>query len=194
MHSNTNWNTDPNIRKFSAGDNKAVHCSYLQLSLHAILIMAFKFILLLLVLSYASKAYSQSEQATVLVDPTGLYKLVAKTKIKNGDTYGYFGDIKVKLLSASSIVINFYVCKGAPSYNSGSFSDTLDFANNEAIFRTSNDISCSVTFHFTETGVDVLEKTADYNSGCGFGNAVIADGFYKKISAKILELRSTSAE
>lgn len=156
--------------------------------------MAFKFIFLLLVFSCINKAYSQSEQAYIFVDPTGLYKLVAKTKIKNGDTYGYFGDIKVKLISDSSIVINFYVCKGAPSYNSGSFSDTLNFANNEAIFRTSTDVSCSVTFHFTETGVDVLERTADYNSGCGFGNAVIADGFYKKISAKILELKSTSAE
>ena len=64
------------------------------------------------------------------INPNGTYQLDEKTKIKNGDTFGYFGDIKVKLIDNGKIVMSFYICKGAPSYNSGSFVDTLIYKNN----------------------------------------------------------------
>jgi hypothetical protein len=40
---------------------------------------------------------------TRLINPTGSYKLVGKTTIKHGDKYGYFGELKVKLLNDSKI-------------------------------------------------------------------------------------------
>ena len=119
------------------------------------------------------------------INPTGTYNLDSDTKIKNGDTYGYSGQIKVKKLSADKIVMTFEVNKGAPSYNSGSFVDTLKYIDNRAIYIIPEaDATCKITFDFNEKGVIVKEETADYNSGCGFGHAVVADGLYKKTSNK----------
>lgn len=82
--------------------------------------------------------------------------------------------------------MTFGVSKGAPSYNSGSFVDTLDYQNNKAIYTDPElDTTCKITFEFSTKGVVVKEETADFNSGCGFGHAVVADGFYQKISSKI---------
>lgn len=127
------------------------------------------------------------------IDPTGTYKLDNKTTRKNGDIYGYSGQIQVKKVSAEKIVMTFDVNKGAPSYNSGSFVDTLKYKDNRAVFgRTEFDPTCQITFDFNEKGVIVKEKTADYNSACGFGHAVVADGFYKRISNKLPVLRDPS--
>jgi hypothetical protein len=56
---------------------------------------------------------------------TGSYKYNGKTQKKNGETYGYFGDVQVKLLNENRIAVSFYLCVGAKSYNSDSFVDTL---------------------------------------------------------------------
>ncbi len=123
---------------------------------------------------------------TKYLDPTGTYKLDSNTKIKNGETYGYSGQIQVKKISAEKIVMTFIVDKGAPSYNSGSFVDTLKYTDNRAIYTIPEaDISCKITFDFNEKGIIVKEETADYNSGCGFGHAVVANGHYQKTSNKI---------
>lgn len=118
------------------------------------------------------------------VDPAGTYSLNGNLK-KDGD--GYFGEIQVIKLDKNKIVMNFSICKGAPSYNSGAFLDTLQYQNNKAIFRGDavDDPSCMITFNFSAKGVMVDEKTDDYNFGCGFGHAVVASGFFKKTSSKI---------
>ena len=119
------------------------------------------------------------------VDPTGTYNLESKTTKKGDDVFGYSGQIQVETLTAKKIVMIFYINKGAPSYNSGSFADTLDYINNKTIYTDKSlDSSCVITFNFTEKGVTVDEKTEDYNFGCGFGHAVVANGFFKKTSSK----------
>jgi uncharacterized protein YecT (DUF1311 family) len=120
------------------------------------------------------------------VNPTGLYSLDNKTTIKNDDTYGYFGDIAVKAISQNKVVVRLYVCKGAPSYNSGTLADTLEIKNNKAIYTNAEfDSTCKIIFSFFRQGIKVEEFTDNYNSGCGFGHAVVADGFFKKKSNKI---------
>ncbi len=120
------------------------------------------------------------------VNPTGLYSLDNKTIKKNDDTYGYFGDIAVKAISKNKVVVRLYVCKGAPSYNSGTLADTLEIKNNKAMYRnTEFDSSCKIIFSFFRQGIKVEEFTNNYNSGCGFGHAVVANGFFKKKSTKI---------
>ena len=117
------------------------------------------------------------------INPTGTYTL--GTEVKNGDTYGRFGNIKVKQIDSSKIVILLFVCRGAPSYNQGFAYDTLVIKNNVAIYTTETDTSCKVIFNFHKDGIKVEERTNDYNMGCGFGHAVMADGFYKRKSNKI---------
>ncbi len=132
---------------------------------------------IILLKSYAAQKF--------YINPTGTYKLVGKTIKKDGDIYGYFGQIQVKTISNDKIIMTFEINKGAPSYNSGSFVDTLTYKNNIAIYTNPNaDSTCRISFSFDKKGVKVIEETADYNSGCGFGHAVVASGFYNRISKK----------
>lgn len=127
-------------------------------------------------------------QSINFVNPTGTYNYDGKTYKKNGDTYGYFGTVKVFKLDSTKILMNFYVCKGAPSYNSGSFIDTLEYSNNKAIYRGDTSMvqtTCKLTFLFTSKGL-MVELFSDYpNMACGFGQAVDAQGFYKRVKGKI---------
>ena len=120
-----------------------------------------------------------------IIDPTGTYLYNGNTTKKGDDVYGYSGQIQVKALRSNKIVMTFEVNKGAPSYNSGSFVDTLNYHHNKAIYTASEDDStCKITFYFDTKGITVKEETADFNVGCGFGHAVIADGRFRKISSR----------
>jgi len=116
------------------------------------------------------------------IDATGIYKYKGKTSVVNGQVFGpYSGIISVKKVTDTSIAMSFFICKGAPSFNNGSFEDTLSYHNNLAVYTVPNiDSSCNITFHFKNKSVVVKENAADYNSGCGFGHAVVADGIFKK--------------
>ncbi len=119
------------------------------------------------------------------IDPTGTYILDEKTERSGDDIYGYTGQIQVKKIAVDTIVMTFEVNKGAPSYNSGSFVDTLNYNNNIAIYNNAEfDSTCKITFSFTKKGVVVKEETDNPNFGCDFGHAVFADGFFKKTSSK----------
>jgi len=146
-------------------------------------------IILILTIWFFLTSFSQKDS---FIDPTGTYKLDSKIKKVGDDTFGYFGEIRLKKLTKNRIVMTFSICKGAPSYNSGSFIDTLEYVDNKSVYKADFDIdpSCEILFYFNEKGVSVKEKTDDYNCGCGFGHAVVADGFYKKISSKQPELRN----
>jgi len=48
---------------------------------------------------------------TVYIDPSGTYQLDSKSKKKNGEIYGYFGQIQVKNISRDMIVMTFEVNK-----------------------------------------------------------------------------------
>jgi len=110
-------------------------------------------------------------------NPTGTYVYQGKATIKDGETYGYFGTIQVKKLTDRKIVMTFYICKGAPSYNSGSFVDTLDYKNNRAIHIYQD---CITTFSFSNAGIYVKETS---NGSC-WGAGVVAHGHFKKKSSK----------
>lgn len=119
-------------------------------------------------------------------NPTGTYNYKGKKSRINGTVFGpYVGTIQVMQISSDKIVMTFFICKGAPSYNLGSFVDTLQFVNNTAIFTDQeSDSTCRITFSFDRKGVKVKEETENYNAGCGFGHAVVADGYFRKTSSK----------
>jgi len=136
----------------------------------------------------------QIKSNTTYINPTGTYKLDSKTIKKNGETYGYFGDMKIKLLENSKIVLSLFVCKGAPSYNLGSFVDTLAYQNNIAIYTPEWDSTCKITFYFKKKGITVDQYQDNLNFGCGFGHGVFADGFYKKTSSKTPIIKNDEEE
>jgi hypothetical protein len=131
-------------------------------------------------------AIANTSTGQTFVDPTGTYEMDNKTTIKNDDTYGYFGEICVKLIGKNKIAMSFYICKGAPSYNSGSFVDTLDYGNNIAVYKDkySPENECCVEFTFSKTRIKLIE-TANYEHGTCWGAGVVAFGSFKKISSKV---------
>jgi hypothetical protein len=120
-----------------------------------------------------------------LLNPTGTYNF-GKTKNKNGDIYGYYGKIQVLKYLENKIIMSFLFCKGAPSYNSGSFIDTLNYEDNIAVYRPQVYSKCRIEFAFSKKGVNV--KTNEYDSECGFGMGVVANGFFKKKSSEQPEI------
>jgi len=135
-------------------------------------------------------SFGQQRNVRKYIDPTGTYRLAIKTTKKNREAYGYSGQIQVRKINFEKILMTFEVNKGAPSYNSGSFVDTLAYIDNKVIFvDLEQDSTCKILFEFEKKGIKVKQEAADFNAGCGFGQAVIADGYYKKISNKIPILR-----
>jgi hypothetical protein len=134
--------------------------------------------LFLLLLGLQFFAMGQGKKVTAAFNPTGTYKMGSKT--------GYNGTIRVKLINRDTIVMSLYVCIGPPNYNSGSFVDTLVYQNHRAVYHhAESDTTCRIIFSFTGKEVSVEQVQPDPNSGCGFGHAVFADGYYKKVSAKV---------
>ena len=66
------------------------------------------------------------------IDPTGIYKYGQIEK--NEKNQKYFGEIQVLALSKDKIIVSLFLCKGYPSYNSGSFIDTLEYKENKTIY------------------------------------------------------------
>jgi hypothetical protein len=144
------------------------------------------FAIILSLVVYSS--FAQTKSSRQVLNPTGTYNLNLVYKIKNGDKYGYFGSIKIKRIKDSSLAMSFFVCKGAPSYNSGSFVDTVIYRGNNIIKYTpfEFDSSCVLTFKFITKGIMVYQQADNINNACGFGHGVAAnDLFYKKVSSKI---------
>jgi hypothetical protein len=149
--------------------------------------MKYLFLFLIFLVCSCSKPDKQKSITTkpnIFINPTGRYELESDTERIGEDRYGYSGEIRVKLLEGNRIAVGFYIDKGAPSYNSGSFLDTLAYDDSIAVYRPlEDDSTCALSLLFSKKGVLSTEQTADYNSGCGFGYAVVANGFFKKISS-----------
>ena len=88
-------------------------------------------------------------QSNIISDPTGIYQYVGGAIIENGETHGYTGRVKVLLIEPEKIIVNLYVNKGAPSYNSGEMIDTLVYQNNKAVWLDSTMSKCKLIFHFS---------------------------------------------
>lgn len=120
------------------------------------------------------------------INPTGTYKLKAKSYKKDGDTYGYTGKIQVKQIKTDSIIMSFYVSEGAPRYNSGSFIDTLYYSNNSAHYTGVDfEDSCKIKFIFNKMGLEIKDENNTSWFYCGFGYGVSAKGFYNKLDNKV---------
>lgn len=142
------------------------------------------------VIAVICSANTKAQTATPFINPAGYYSLDSKTVAKNGDTYGYFGTLKIQQVDSARIFVDLYVCKGAPGYNTGTLQDTLLYKNDIAVHTTPDDNTCVITFNFNIAGgVEVDEKTRDTASGCGLGHGVTASGFYKRIISYDAKLR-----
>jgi hypothetical protein len=146
------------------------------------------FLLLFLLFSLRYTSFGQGKRVPLLLNPTGSYRISEKPYIWNGMLTGDSGLIKVKLISTDRIVVSLFIQK-APRNHEGSFQDTLLYNRHSAVYHhCEDDTFCRITFEFTPRGVNVSQTQANLNFACGFGQGVFADGFYKKVSAKVPEI------
>jgi len=115
------------------------------------------------------------------IDPTGTYVLMGTIK-KNRIT-GHSGEIRVQLLDSQRIALCFYINKGYPGYESGSFIDTLAYVDSSSRYSPTADPSCAILFNFHRRGVEIMELYADPLSGCGFPKGVLISAVFDKTSA-----------
>src|SRR3982074_1538712 len=98
------------------------------------------------------------------VDPTGTYILKGQTE-KN-KIIGHSGEIRVKLLGKDRVAICFYINKGFPGYESGSFVDTLTYTeDNEAVYTPLADQSCSFLFYFKPYSAETMQVYDNHGAG-----------------------------
>jgi len=144
--------------------------------------------ILALILLHQDIRKDSSKANSKFINPNGTYRLGKNKTNKSGEIYGYFGEVRIKLIDSSKIAMSFYVCKGAPGYNSGSFIDTLDYNKNQSFYIPDDDKTCRLTFSFNKKGITVAQTQDNLNSGCGFGHGVFADGYYKRVSREVPEI------
>jgi hypothetical protein len=105
------------------------------------------------------------------------------TSVQYGGIYSYGdtskdsetpnGTVYIYPENDSTALFYVYVCKGAPSYNSGSIDGRITIRNNKAVFQKRlayEKMDCVLYFEFGENGLTIDEDEED--CGCGFGNAV----------------------
>ena len=116
------------------------------------------------------------------VNPTGTYLL--KGEVKNSRIIGHYGELRVQLLDTTRIALSYYVNKGYPNYEFGSFIDTLHYQDNRAVYKPVNDSACAIYFAFEQKSVEVFEEVTNPHSGCGMGPGVMIPAVLAKTSSE----------
>ncbi|HTR31197.1 MAG TPA: hypothetical protein VMH27_18125 [Puia sp.] len=124
------------------------------------------------------------------INPTGTYLL--KGEVKNSKIIGHYGELRVRLMDTNRVALSYYVNKGYPGYESGSFIDTLYYEDNRAIYKPINDSSCAIYFVFQDRSVEISQEVADLHSGCGFGPGVMIPAILEKTSSEIPVIQDMS--
>lgn len=124
------------------------------------------------------------------LNPTGTY--ILKGEKHRSEIKGNFAEIRVKLINDSQVAIAMYCNKGYPGYASGSFTDTLAYADNRAVLFSRLDPSCQIIFSFDLGGLDIKQIYTDPSSTCGFGKGVFPLGFIEKYSSDTPVIQSLS--
>jgi hypothetical protein len=129
---------------------------------------------------FLSRSIFPGDPLPDFIDPTGTYILMGTIK-KNRIT-GHSGEIRVQLLDSHRIALCFYINKGYPGYESGSFMDTLPYDGSTTRYTPGKDSSCTILFYFRRKKVEIAETYSNPGAGCGFGNGVLISTVFQKTS------------
>jgi len=122
-----------------------------------------------------------SKRIPTFIDPTGTYTLTGT--VKRNRVMGHSGELRVELLDDSTkVAISFYMNKGYPNYESGSFTDTLKYNEDMARYTPSCDSTCTMIFWFTDKTMELRGLYTNPNSSCGFAIGVMKAAIFQKTS------------
>jgi len=135
--------------------------------------------LVLCILTFCGGAVP-SKRIPAFIDPTGTYTLTGK--VKRNRVVGHSGEMRVELLDSGRVAISFYMNKGYPNYESGSFIDTLTYDEDMARYSPSCDSTCTMIFWFTDKSMELRGLYTDPKSSCGFVSGVMRAAIFEKTS------------
>jgi hypothetical protein len=138
--------------------------------------------LFLLLCCIAQHSFSQPSR-NVGINPTGTY--VLKGEKHKREIKGHYGEVRAKLIDDSLLAIAMYSNTGYPAYNSVSFTDTIPYSDNRAVYTSKYDPSCQLVFAFETGGLSIKQIYTDPASTCGFGKGVMLLGFIAKYSSDV---------
>lgn len=111
----------------------------------------------------------------IITNPTGTYRFTERRTHRRGE-------MRVTLCDPKHIAIRLVVSSGAPAFDAGSLIDTLEYANNIAIYTDPNEgSSCRIVFQFSRSGTRIEEQRV---GACSFGNGVAVAGFYRRVNRR----------
>lgn len=145
------------------------------------------FLFLLLIRDPESKQSAPDD----FIDPTGTYLL--KGNLKKNIILDHHGEIRVKLLNPKKIAISFYLNKGYPGYESGTFIDTLNYADNQVKYVPPADRSCALYIKFSRRNAGIIETYLNPHSACGFPEGVLIPAQFEKASSAVPQIQDLSA-
>lgn len=126
----------------------------------------------------------------VIINPTGTYLLKGE-KFRN-EIKGHYGEVRVKLIADTLVAISMYSNNGYPEYSSASFTDTIVYSDNKAVYHSKADPSCQMVFSFDTDGLNIKQIYTDPASTCGFEKGVMPLGFVPKYSSDTPVIQSLS--
>ena len=106
---------------------------------------------------------------------------------------GHYGELRVKLLDRYKVAISFYISKGYPDYESGSFTDTVAYDDNFAKYTPAKDSDCSILFVFEHNMVQTEQTYTDPHCACGFSKGVMISTVFQKFSSEEPIIQDLSA-
>jgi hypothetical protein len=114
------------------------------------------------------------------IDPTGTYTLTGT--VKKNHVVGHSGELRVVLLDSDRVAISFYMNKGYPNYESGSFTDTLKYNEDMARYTPSCDSACTIIFWFSAKAMELRGLYTNPHTSCGFATGVMTAAVFQKTS------------
>jgi hypothetical protein len=139
---------------------------------------------LISVAMFSGTASPQAAKRLKFLDPTGSYSLITRhTTDSAGVDEGPRGEMLVRLLDSTRVLVGLDYYNGGPGWHYGGFVDTLTYQNNVAVYTCPEDDStCVLTLYFQWSRVVSVEQTENLNWGCGFGQGVDVTGIFRKVS------------
>lgn len=146
---------------------------------------------LLLILIIGGYSFIPTVSSPKFIDPTGTYILKGETR-KNR-IVSHSGEIRIKLLDSQTVAMSFFICKGYPGYEKGSFVDTLAYENNRVLYHPAQDGGCTVSFWFDGESASTEQYFTDPTSPCGFAKGVMIAASFEKKSSETPVIQDLSA-
>ncbi len=126
--------------------------------------------------------FSAKKTASVQIDKIE-YDSVTGTYAYGFGKDGGTGNIYVRQVDKSKIIVEMQAIKGGPSYNQAIVEKTsLKLTGNVAIYENKEFGKCKLKISFFNNGLSIIYLDEAYE--CGFGNAASVSGNYLKIDNK----------